>query len=150
MNKDNQRGGEHTVKLYVDIYFLFNFWLDFSVLFLTAQFEKEEGKYERKGFSLKKSCLAAAVGAFFGLFPPVFGWNLLVRIFAYVAGMISMLLLAFGTKQILQRIPIFLGNSALLGGILLAVPFQKHAIVMVGMALMAVLCIKHFLRKIFE
>ena len=149
INKDNQRGGEHTVKLYVDIYFLFNFWLDFSVLFLTAQFEKEEGKYRRKGFSLKKGCLAAIVGALFGLFPPVFGWNLLVRILSYIVGMISMLFLAFGTNQMFQRIPVFLGNSALLGGILLSFPFRKHAIVIAGMTWMAVLCIKHFLGRLF-
>lgn len=149
MNTDNQKGGEHTVKLYVDIYFLFNFWLDFSVLFLTAQFEKEEGKYKRKGFSLKKGCLAAVIGALFGLLPPLFGWNLLIRIFAYGAGMFSMLLFAFGTEQLFHRIPVFLGNSALLGGILLAFPFRKHAIVIAGMTLMAVLCIKRFLGKIF-
>lgn len=149
MDKDNQRGGKYTVKLYVDIYFLFNFWLDFSVLFLTAQFEKEEGKYKRKGFSLKKGCLAAIVGALFGLFPPVFGWILPVRVFAYIAGMISMLLIAFGTTQMLQRIPVFLGNSALLGGILLAFPFRKDAIVIAGMTWMAVLYIKRFLGKLF-
>ena len=149
MDKDNQRGGKYTVKLYVDIYFLFNFWLDFSVLFLTAQFEKEEGKYKRKGFSLKKGCLAAIVGALFGLLPPVFGWILPVRVFAYIAGMISMLLIAFGTTQMLQRIPVFLGNSALLGGILLAFPFRKDAIVIAGMTWMAVLYIKRFLGKLF-
>lgn len=60
-----------------------------------------------------------------------------------------MLWTVFGKKGLRQKIPAFLGNSILLGGILTAFPFGKGVLVMAAVALMAVVGIRRFWGRFF-
>ena len=123
------------------------------MLFLTAQFEREDGNYKKEKFSLKKSCCAASVGAIVSLIPFFVKQDVrlvfLVRCFCFLGGMILMIWIAFERKRWKKRVSILFGNTVLLGGTLTAFPFGKNVIVLVGSAIMATIGFCRFFGRLF-
>jgi len=99
------------VILYIDLFFLWNFWMNALVLFLVRRLTKT--------YRTVQCLLAAALGAFFsciGLVCMITGKNVCLILFCEIGVVIVMNLLAFGGKSLLWHLFLFFVSGSVVGG----------------------------------
>lgn len=100
--------------LYIDLFFLWNFWMNVLVLFLVRQITKTYRTLQ---------CLASAVfgafGACLGLICSLFCGSVWIMIFCELVVVICMNLLSFGRKNLLWHLLMFCVTGTVVAGIFL-------------------------------
>lgn len=129
------------VILYIDLFFLWNFWMNVLVLFLVRQITKS--------YRTLQCLFAAAIGAFsacWGLVWYIKSDSLPVLVLVEVGVAVAMNLLAFGGKNLLWHLFLFSVSAAAVAGVFLYLVsfhgFGKNTLAVVAVSMIAfIFCI---------